>query len=98
MRCSVTVNDFVNEYYANLAKELGISKDKAMSMILTRHMDRNPRNAGRKIDSSIDRDGIILSRQQGLSIRAIASKYDCSVGTVHKLISERLSEEDSGNF
>lgn len=98
MRCSVTVSDYVNEYYTNLAKELGVSKDKAMGMVLVKHMDKNPRNAGRKMDDSIDRDGIVLSRKQGLSIRAIARKYNCSAGTVHKLINERLSEVEEGDF
>lgn len=50
----------------------------------------NSRGAGRK--SKIDdttKKNIIHERAEGMTIKELAQKYDCSVGTIHKLINEK---------
>lgn len=55
---------------------------------------KNERNAGRKTkftDTQIEK--ILKERESGTSIRNIAKFYNCSVGLVHKIISEHTKEK-----
>lgn len=91
MRVSVTISDEMNEYFTKLAKEQGISKDKVIGNLLIKAINpvHNERGAGRKSKfSDIEILKIKDMREQGTSIKQIAKSFNCSVGLIHKLISE----------
>lgn len=55
------------------------------------HKIKNERNAGRKhkfSDSEVT--SIQMMKLRGMSYRAIAKEFNCSVGLVHKLLNEPL--------
>lgn len=55
---------------------------------------RNPRGAGRELKyGSRDRARIVEEVQGGMTYRKAAEKYGCSIGYVHKLISEHGKRE-----
>lgn len=52
--------------------------------------NHNSRGAGRKQRfTSEEKETMKLYRLQGMTIKEIATMYDCSVGLVHKLINEK---------
>lgn len=100
MRVSVTLSDDINKLITEHAKKSNISKDKLIGGIVEDwvKMCKNPsqnttihnaRGAGRKKQySDAHKLAMQLYRANGMSYRDIAKIYDCSVGTVHKLINE----------
>lgn len=62
---------------------------QAIADIKKSHFD-NSRGAGRKPKFTIEQiDKIIKCRQNGDTISAIAQKYNCSTGLVHKLVIQK---------
>ena len=99
MRVSVTISEEINNYLVELAKEKNISKDKLIGSILIDYVNKdqvkNPRGAGRK--SRFDEKeifNILSDRDIGMSIRSIASKYNCSAGLIHKIINEHDDQKN----
>lgn len=96
MRVSVTISDDVNKLINEHAKAIGISKDKFISSIIDQWLDggldrqHNERGAGRKqVFGETHKVAMKFYKGQGMSYREIAKMYDCSVGTVCKLINEQ---------
>lgn len=59
----------------------------------------NARNAGRLGKfSDGEQDTIIAKRKEGMTIREVARQMHCSVGYVHKLISEHDREEEEKTY
>ena len=91
-RVSVTLTDELNEKFTQMAREKGLSKDKLLGNILANYKEpvHNERGAGRKILFSDDEKIEIRELSgDGMSYRAIAKEFRCSVGTVHKIINEQ---------
>lgn len=93
MRVSVTLTDDVNKLISEQAKAIGISKDKYIASIIDNHLCGSPvhvhneRGAGRKKEyGEAHKLAMQAYKANGMSYRDIAKIYDCSVGTVHKLI------------
>ena len=101
MRVSVTLTDEVNKLITEHAKMQGISKDKLISGIVEGWIDtceksngdlpkHNERGAGRKKQyGEAHKLAMKAYMASGMSYREIAKIYDCSVGTVSKLINEQ---------
>lgn len=96
MRVSVTLTDDVNKLISEHANSLGVSKDKLIGSIINQWLDsgldkkHNERGAGRKqYFGETHKVAMKFYKSQGMSYRDIAKIYECSVGTVHKLINER---------
>lgn len=103
MRVSVTLSDETNKLITDHAKKNNISKDKLISGIvedwvkICRNTNshnsvtvHNARGAGRKKQySDVHKLAMRAYKADGMSYRDIAKLYDCSVGTVHKLINEQ---------
>lgn len=101
MRVSVTLSDEDNALITNVAKEYGISKDKLIGEVVTDWLDmhrnkrikpnvHNERGAGRKKQyGEAHKLAMKAYKANGMSYREIAKIYDCSVGTVSRLINEQ---------
>lgn len=101
MRVSVTLSDDTNKLITEHAKKHNISKDKLIGEIvedwikMCRNSNQttkihNARGAGRKKQYSEAHKLAMKSyKAGGMSYREIAKIYDCSVGTVCKLINEQ---------
>lgn len=100
VRVSVTLSDEVNKLITEHAKKGNISKDKLISGIvedwvkmcrdLNTTVKHNARGAGRKKQySDAHKLAMKAYKANGMSYRDIAKIYDCSVGTVCKLINEQ---------
>lgn len=96
MRVSVTLSDDDNKLISEHAKENGMSKDRLISLIVNDWLNgssnakkHNERGAGRKKQYGEAHKLAMKSyKANGMSYRDIAKIYDCSVGTVCKLINE----------
>ena len=86
---TTSVNDYKNKIHKliNERNELlqqihELRKEKGVRV-------HNERGAGRKATISFTvRKNILNDRELGMTIKELATKYKCSVGTVHKLIHE----------
>lgn len=77
-------NKYLLENYKNRIESL---KEKINEL---EKKNKNPRGAGRKSLFSDDKKVLILKdRENGLTINELANKYNCSCGTIHKLIHEK---------
>ena len=83
--------DYVKEVQ-KLKDELKLEKEK--NKILEEKLNelstlKNTRNAGRKEKFTLERkQQIVKEKLEGETIRGLAKKYNCGIGTVHKIINE----------
>lgn len=57
----------------------------------------NERGAGRKTKiAATTKKNIISDRQKGMKIKELAEKYNCAVGTIHKIINENNESIQGG--
>lgn len=100
-RVTVTITAEMDEYFKELAKARGISKDKVMGEILSNFLKpkHNERGAGRKAKfNSVDIADMKGCKNNGMTYRQIAELYNCGIGTVHKLINEELPADTDGQL
>lgn len=71
-----------DKYIQELKNENEILKSNSITPV------KNARGAGRKTKLDDKKDEIKQLRAEGMKIQELASKYDCSVGKIHKLINE----------
>ncbi|MDA3729895.1 helix-turn-helix domain-containing protein [Niameybacter massiliensis] len=92
-RVSVTITTEMDEYFTDLAEKLSISKDKVIGQILIPAYEKHVSGIkpGRKdLFSNEDKHIMKSLYADGFSMRGLAKKFNCSVGTVHKIINEHI--------
>ena len=76
------------ELFSNVIRDVKSIKNKRASENRANQI-KNKKNAGRKDKFTKEqKEEILNERKMGMTIRALAQKYDCGVATIHKLISE----------
>lgn len=100
-RVTVTITPEMDDYFKELAKARGISKDRVMAEILANAIKpkHNERGAGRKAKfTTADIVYMKKYKDSGMTYRQIADLYHCGAGTVHKLINEELPTDMDGQI